>query len=93
VKSNETSTEETDDPDDEVEGLYFDKLKKLYPDHTENLDTFRAHLVHANLDKRPLRVWEVQELSLQAAERVLASGDEALKTIMHISHNFPALVG
>lgn len=82
---------DTEDPDEETEGLNFHKLKKLYPDLTGDLDSFRTHLLDARDDSVPLKVWQVQELSLQAAERVLAAGEDGLKTLIHISHNFPLL--
>lgn len=93
VHPNETAEEaDAEDPDEEVEGLNFHKLKKLYPDLASNLDSFRTHLQDASDDPTPLKVWQVQELSLQAAERVLAAGEDGLRTLIHISHNFPLLV-
>lgn len=65
--------------------------RNLYPDKKEELEQFRAHLLETSNEMAPLKVWQVQELSLQAAERILASssGEEALKTLTHIAHNFP----
>jgi UDP-glucose:glycoprotein glucosyltransferase len=41
----------------------------------------------------PLKVWQVQELSLQAAERIMSSPkDEALKVLTNIAQNFPLQV-
>lgn len=38
----------------------------------------------------PLKVWQFQELSLQAAERIMnAPKEEALKVFTHIAQNFP----
>lgn len=38
----------------------------------------------------PLKVWQFQELSLQAAERIMnAPKDEALKVFTHTAQNFP----
>lgn len=38
----------------------------------------------------PLKVWQFQELSLQAAERIMASPkEEVLKVFTHIAQNFP----
>lgn len=42
----------------------------------------------------PLKVWQFQELSLQAAERIMsAPKDEALKVFTNIAQNFPLQVG
>ena len=41
----------------------------------------------------PLKVWQVQELSLQAAERIMSSPkEEALKVLTNIAQNFPLQV-
>ena len=41
----------------------------------------------------PLKVWQVQELSLQAAQRIIsAPKEEALKVFTHIAQNFPLQV-
>ncbi|KAL0281658.1 UNVERIFIED_CONTAM: hypothetical protein PYX00_002578 [Menopon gallinae] len=82
---------ENEDPDEEIEGLNFFKLKSLRPDLKEKLEKFRSHLLETSNEMAPLKVWQVQELSLQAAERILgcSSGEEALRTLTHISHNLP----
>lgn len=66
----------------------------MFPDKKEDLDKFRSHLLETSNEMAPLKVWQVQELSLQAAERILASssGEEALRTLTHIAHNFPLQV-
>lgn len=41
----------------------------------------------------PLKVWQFQELSLQAAERIMnAPKEEALKVFINIAQNFPMQV-
>lgn len=41
----------------------------------------------------PLKVWQFQELSLQAAERIMsAPKEEALKVFTNIAQNFPMQV-
>jgi len=68
-------------------------VRTLYPDKLTNLSKFRQHLIDTNSDLAPLKAWQLQELSLQAAERVMSSPlDEALKTFTHIAHNFPLQV-
>ncbi|KAJ7328106.1 UDP-glucose:glycoprotein glucosyltransferase 1 [Desmophyllum pertusum] len=81
-------TEEVDD--DEVEGFLFGKLRKLYPELNENLDQFRTHLKESAHEMAPLKVWQLQDLSFQAAQRVMSSDPQrALKLLRDISQNFP----
>lgn len=41
----------------------------------------------------PLKVWQFQELSLQAAERIMnAPKEESLKVLTYVAQNFPMLV-
>lgn len=41
----------------------------------------------------PLKVWQFQDLSVQAAERIMsAPKDEALKVLINIAQNFPIQV-
>lgn len=55
-----------------------------------DLDKFKAHLEESSNEMAPLKVWQFQELSLQAAERIMtAPKDEALKVFTNIAQNFP----
>lgn len=75
---------------DEVEGFHFARLKVLYPDTRPQLERFRQHLIESSGELAPLKVWEVQELSLQAAERITsAAPQEALKVLISVAQNFP----
>ncbi|KAJ9575218.1 hypothetical protein L9F63_025829 [Diploptera punctata] len=66
------------------------RLKQLYPDMRENLDKLRLHLIESSNEMAPLKVWQVQELSLQAAERIMNSPkEEALKVLTNTAQNFP----
>lgn len=68
-------------------------FRKLYPDVKADLDKFRQHLVDTSSEMAPLKVWQFQELSLQAAERIMSSPkEEALKVFTHIAQNFPMQV-
>ncbi|XP_071443072.1 UDP-glucose:glycoprotein glucosyltransferase 1 [Hetaerina americana] len=79
-----------EDEDDEIEGFNFHRLKTLYPEKIEDLDRFHQHLLDSTSDLAPLKAWQLQELSLQAAERVINSPrEEALKVLTHIAQNFP----
>lgn len=67
--------------------------RHLYPDKRENLDKLRQHLLESSNEMAPLKVWQVQELSLQAAERIMSSPkEEALKVLTNIAQNFPLQV-
>lgn len=55
-----------------------------------NLDKFRQFLIESSSEMAPLKVWQFQELSLQAAERIMQSPkEEALHVLTYISQNFP----
>lgn len=71
--------------------IYF--CRHLYPDKKENLAKLRQHLLESSNEMAPLKVWQVQELSLQAAERIMSSPkEEALKVLTNIAQNFPLQV-
>ncbi|XP_050308475.1 UDP-glucose:glycoprotein glucosyltransferase isoform X2 [Anthonomus grandis grandis] len=91
VKGDKESAETSqEDEDSEIEGFDFSKLKKLYPDVKKNLDKFKQHLEDSSNELAALKVWQFQELSLQAAERIMnAPKDEALKVFTNIAQNFP----
>ncbi|XP_074657528.1 UDP-glucose:glycoprotein glucosyltransferase 1-like isoform X2 [Tubulanus polymorphus] len=81
---------ETVEKEDEVQGFIFSKLEKLHPDLSGNLDEFRKHLIESGNEIVPLKVWEIQDLSFQAAQRILSSPkDQSLETMRAISQNFP----
>ncbi|KAK5645916.1 hypothetical protein RI129_004380 [Pyrocoelia pectoralis] len=87
--SEESSTEEEDL---DIEGFNFAKLKNLFPDHKKDLDKFKQYLEETSSEMAPLKVWQFQELSLQAAQRIMnAPKDEALKVFTNIAQNFPML--
>ncbi|KAF5304487.1 hypothetical protein FQA39_LY09683 [Lamprigera yunnana] len=86
------STEESSAEEEEVEidGFNFAKLKKVFPEHKKNLDRFKQYLEESSNEMAPLKVWQFQELSLQAAARIMnAPKDEALKVFTNIAQNFP----
>ncbi|XP_015835986.1 UDP-glucose:glycoprotein glucosyltransferase isoform X2 [Tribolium castaneum] len=86
--SSEESSQEEEEI--EIEGFNFKKLKTLFPDHKKDLDKLRQHLEESSNEMAPLKVWQFQELSLQAAERIMsAPKDEALKVFTNIAQNFP----
>ncbi|XP_067039989.1 UDP-glucose:glycoprotein glucosyltransferase 1-like [Acropora muricata] len=83
--------QEADDAnEDEVEGFLFGKLRKMYPNVKENLEQFRMHLKESAHEMAPLKVWQLQDLSFQAAQRVMSSDPQgALKVLRDISQNLP----
>nr|XP_022912908.1 UDP-glucose:glycoprotein glucosyltransferase [Onthophagus taurus] len=86
--SSEESSQEEEDF--EIEGFNFSKLKTLFPDHKKDLDKFKQFLEDSSNEMAPLKVWQFQELSLQAAERIMnAPKEEALKVFTNIAQNFP----
>lgn len=69
-------------------------FRQLYPDKKENFDKLRQELLETSNEMAPLKVWQFQELSLQAAQRVVsAPEEEALNVLTHIAQNFPMQVG
>lgn len=54
------------------------------------MEKLKQHLLETSNEMAPLKVWQFQELSLQAAERIMsAPKDEALKVFTNTAQNFP----
>uniref|UniRef100_A0A674F4W1 UDP-glucose ceramide glucosyltransferase-like 1 n=1 Tax=Salmo trutta TaxID=8032 RepID=A0A674F4W1_SALTR len=85
-------TVNTDEDDiDEVQGFFFGKLKNSHPDLQEQLEELRKHLLESTNDMAPLKVWELQDLSFQAAARIMSVPTfDALKLMRDLSQNFPS---
>ena len=84
--------QQLEDEDVDVEGFLFSKLKVLNPDLAPKLDKLKQALLDESQELAPLKVWQLQELSLQAAERILsAAKDESLKIMAQLAQNFPLL--
>lgn len=67
--------------------------RQLYPDKKESLDKLRQELLDTSNELAPLKVWQFQELSLQAAQRIIsAPEEEALSVLTNIAQNFPMQV-
>lgn len=78
--------------DEDIEGFMFTKLKLLHPDSVAKLDELKKALLDETKEMAPLKVWQLQELSLQAAERIVtATRDESLKIMAQLAQNFPLL--
>ncbi|XP_055734579.1 UDP-glucose:glycoprotein glucosyltransferase 2 isoform X1 [Salvelinus fontinalis] len=90
VKDKGTANTDEDDID-EVQGFLFGKLKNSHPDLQEQLGELRKHLLESTNDMAPLKVWELQDLSFQAAARIMSVPTfDALKLMRDLSQNFPS---
>uniref|UniRef100_A0A8B9KM65 UDP-glucose ceramide glucosyltransferase-like 1 n=1 Tax=Astyanax mexicanus TaxID=7994 RepID=A0A8B9KM65_ASTMX len=86
-----SSTTDEEDDTDEVQGFLFGKLKKSYPDLQGQLGDLRRHLLESTNDMAPLKVWELQDLSFQAAARIMSVPKfDSLKLMRDLSQNFPS---
>ncbi|KAL3084473.1 hypothetical protein niasHS_009244 [Heterodera schachtii] len=78
-----------DEPAQNLHGFNFSLLREKYAHLRDNLRQFQLHL--AELDElSPLKQWEIADIDLQAAQRVMdASPEEALVQLTDLSQNFP----
>ncbi|XP_036913462.1 UDP-glucose:glycoprotein glucosyltransferase 2 [Sturnira hondurensis] len=90
VKAVANATVEDEIETNEVQGFLFGKLKERYSDLRANLTAFQKYLIESNKEMTPLKVWELQDLSFQAASQIMAAPVyDALKLMKDISQNFP----
>ncbi|KAG7199513.1 hypothetical protein KM043_014130 [Ampulex compressa] len=91
IKDNAGKGSETaNDGIEEIEGINFITLKGLYPDKHAELDQIQNHLLETSHEISALKVWQFQDLSHQAAERIMNSPtNEAINVLTDISQNFP----
>ncbi|XP_076685306.1 UDP-glucose-glycoprotein glucosyltransferase isoform X3 [Andrena cerasifolii] len=83
-------SETLNDKMEETDGINFMTLKTLYPDKQAELDKLQIHLLDTSHEIGALKVWQFQELSHQAAERIMNSPtNEAINILTDISQNFP----
>ena len=75
---------------EDVKGFNFARLAERYPDLTAELTSFRDHLIAMDSSDEPLKVWDIKDLGLQAAQRIALAGDP-LQMMVDISQNFPSL--
>ncbi|XP_044071951.1 UDP-glucose:glycoprotein glucosyltransferase 2 isoform X4 [Siniperca chuatsi] len=91
VKDSKTVINAEDDNNDEVQGFLFGPLRKSHPELREQLVELRKHLLESTNDMVPLKVWEMQDLSFQAAARIMSVHKfDALKLMRDLSQNFPS---
>uniref|UniRef100_A0A672RF37 UDP-glucose glycoprotein glucosyltransferase 2 n=1 Tax=Sinocyclocheilus grahami TaxID=75366 RepID=A0A672RF37_SINGR len=91
VKESKSLTTDNEAENDEVQGFLFRKLKKSHPELQEELRELRKHLLESTNDMTPLKVWELQDLSFQAASRIMTVPKfDSLKLMQDLSQNFPS---
>ncbi|CAG5096209.1 Similar to Uggt: UDP-glucose:glycoprotein glucosyltransferase (Drosophila melanogaster) [Cotesia congregata] len=89
-ESSGKESEEINEGVEEIDGINFGVLKKLYPEKKSQLDELLTHLLDTSDEVSALKVWQFQELSHQAAERIMKSPpSEAVKVFTDIAQNFP----
>ncbi|RWS27572.1 UDP-glucose:glycoprotein glucosyltransferase 1-like protein [Leptotrombidium deliense] len=85
------SEAEGEDKPDEVEGFIFSTLEKQHPENVAKLNEFRTYLMDSNKEIATLKAWQLQELSLQVAKKIVSSPkEEQLQLLQDISQNFPS---
>ncbi|KAI5628521.1 UDP-glucose:glycoprotein glucosyltransferase 2 isoform X3 [Silurus asotus] len=90
VKDSKSAASFEEDEIDDVQGFLFGKLRKSHPELREQLGELRRHLLESTNDMAPLKVWELQDLSFQAATRIMSVPKfDALKLMRDLSQNFP----
>lgn len=91
VKDSKAGTNREEDDVDEVQGFLFGTLGKSHPALQGPLGELRKHLLESSDDMAPLKVWELQDLSFQAASRILSVPKfDALKLMRDLSQDFPS---
>ncbi|XP_045336822.1 UDP-glucose:glycoprotein glucosyltransferase 2 isoform X1 [Leopardus geoffroyi] len=90
VKTVTNATVEDGIETNEVQGFLFGKLKERYSDLRDNLTAFQKYLIESSKEMMPLKVWELQDLSFQAASQIMSTPVyDAIKLMKDISQNFP----
>ena len=74
----------------EINGFMINKLKDRFPGKIEHLDKFQNHLTELSKEIAVLKIWELQELSLQVAKKILSTPkEEQLLLLKEIIQSFP----
>ncbi|XP_029792388.1 UDP-glucose:glycoprotein glucosyltransferase 2 [Suricata suricatta] len=90
VKTVTNATVEDEIETSEIQGFLFRKLKERYSDLRDNLTAFQNYLIESSKEMMPLKVWELQDLSFQAASQIKSTPVyDAIKLMKDISQNFP----
>jgi hypothetical protein len=78
------------DDDDAYGGFNFKRLGERYPAQVEALGSLKAYVKSTTAAIRDLKAWELQDIGIQAASRIVRSSDPAA-ALQDISQNFPIL--
>uniref|UniRef100_A0A672UAU3 UDP-glucose ceramide glucosyltransferase-like 1 n=1 Tax=Strigops habroptila TaxID=2489341 RepID=A0A672UAU3_STRHB len=90
VDDTQLKDEDEEEEESDVQGFLFGKLKQMHPDLKNNLKEFKKHLIETTDNMEPLKVWELQDLSFQAAAQIMSTPVyDALKIMKDIAQNFP----
>ncbi|GFO47457.1 UDP-glucose:glycoprotein glucosyltransferase 1 [Plakobranchus ocellatus] len=93
TKVEDQKTGEDDEEDftsEDIEGLVFSTLGDLHPNLKKELREFKKNLTNAATEIVPFKVWQLQDLSYQAGQKVVsAPTEDALQYLRDISQNFP----
>ena len=84
-------TANLEDGPEEVSGINFATLVRRRPALRQEILTFRDHLLAAASQEQALKVWDLKDLGLQAAQRVVSASDP-LHLLGEVAQNFPLLV-
>lgn len=93
VDDSKVKTDDSDSIDDEekpLDGFDFKKLKERFPEKAEQLSDLKGYLVSMRASIREMKVWELQDIDIQAATRIMRSSDP-IDTLQHVSQDFPIL--
>ncbi|XP_059174574.1 UDP-glucose:glycoprotein glucosyltransferase 1-like isoform X2 [Physella acuta] len=91
VEGDRSGSSSDDDTDTgEIDGIVFSKLNDLHPELKSQLREFKNHLMDSATELTPFKVWQLQDLSYQAGQKIVsASGLDCLQYLRDISQNFP----
>ncbi|PAA64148.1 hypothetical protein BOX15_Mlig003410g2, partial [Macrostomum lignano] len=90
VEDSKEDSHRRHDEEDEVQGFLFSKLRALHPNLSQELNQFKQHLLDSSTEIAPLKAWQLQDLSYQAAQRVLTvTVDDSLHVLRDLSQNYP----
>ena len=94
IKANEGENEElgeSEAAEKDVKGFVFSTLVDKHPNDKEKLLELKQHLLDQSNNMAPLKVWELQDLSMQATGQILSnSPSDQLNALEDLSQNFPS---
>ena len=89
-ENDELSKSKNVDLNESVQGFMFNRLKELNPNLKSQLDDLKGHLIDSKLEMAPLKAWEMQDLSYQAAQQIIeADPKDALLILEDLAQNYP----